>query len=269
VAQLQGTIGPRWRGSGTVGLVDSQVYGIDVNEWRLPVEFAFTPAYGYGYLNVDNGVLLVGTGQAPAEIRLTWGGGTRLEGKMQLRGVELRRLLLHSPELQNYGSGLIFGDLEFNGTGLRSFDDITFALDVTLRNTQALQMPVLRQFLPFLAFNLSAATVFDQGRLRARLSRGLLRVERLSLQSRLVRLFLDGTVTVPQGRLDLEATVSTGGALVNKLDTTKAPLAVLRVPAVLASLGVHLHVGGTYRGPTIQVQPLRTLTEEAARFFLL
>jgi len=277
VARLYGTIGPQWRGSGTVGLVGSQVYGIDVNEWCLPVEFAVTPAYGYGYLNVHNGVILVGTGQASTDARLTWGGDTRLDGKMCFRGVEIRRLLLHTPELQNYGSGLVFGDLTCAGTGIRSFDDVIFNLDVTLRNTQALQLPVLRQFIPFLTFNLSGATVFDQGRLRARLNQGLLRIERLSLQSRLVRLFLDGTVTVPEGRLDLNATVNTCLTLPYKLDMSGPPPAaaqlpaflVLRVTAILSSLAVHLHVGGTYRGPTIQVQPLRTLTEEAARFFLL
>ncbi len=43
---------------------------------------------------------------------------------------------------------------------------------------------------------------------------------------------------------------------------------VVQVADALSNQSVHLHVTGTTRSPSVQVQPLATLTDEAARFFI-
>ena len=125
--------------------------------------------------------------------------------------------------------------------------------------------------------NQSSATTFNSGEVRARFGRGVVRFERFALVSSLAQLFIEGTVTL-QGRLNLDVTANTGRLGINPA----APLVRLRIPATgpmpvallvqvtdyLSNRVIHLRVTGTVKSPTITVEPLSLLTEEAARFFL-
>jgi hypothetical protein len=114
--------------------------------------------------------------------------------------------------------------------------------------------------------------------LRGRLSGGLFRIETLGLSGSPVNVFTEGTVT-PEGRLNLDVIATTGRVAVNpnvlrllglSLPTVgPIPLGlVLEVTTYLSSRSIHLHVTGTTRHPSVHVEPLQLLTEEAVRFFL-
>jgi translocation and assembly module TamB len=137
---------------------------------------------------------------------------------------------------------------------------------------------VLRQLAPYILPGRSSNAIFRSGTLRGRLARGVFRIQRLSLEGTYGQLFIDGTVSL-QGRLNLDVLATT----TNLGPSTPAlRLLGLRVPAVgplplslalearnyLSNRLIHLRVTGTTRSPTITIEPLSLLTEEALLYFL-
>jgi hypothetical protein len=216
-----------------VGLSAATIYGMTVHQARLPINLNWSSEERLGQMSIHDGSLQFPTGWGTAKADFSWGSYQRLTGQLRFSSVDLRHLFRDSG-FSHYTSGQIGGQLNFAGQNIRSFGDITATLNATLHRSQALQLPVLRQLAPFL-LGLSTLTVFDQGQLKANLSHGLVRIERLDLHSSVIRLFLEGTITVPEGRLNLGANVNTRA--------------------------IHLHIGGTFHSPTIQVQPFRLLED--------
>lgn len=274
-ATFRGRLGPETYGGGTVELTHGRVAGIDIAEWRLPVKFLFSPREGQGELTVSDANATVAHGRALGRARLTWGAGVRLEGDLRFFDADLRTLLASSGEPTTLAAGRVNGRVEFGASEMRSLDDLNATFSATLHQAQALQMPVLRQLTPFLRSGMSAAT-FQSGEIEARLARGVVRLQRLTLQGGILQMIVQGTLTLA-GRLNLEVTARTG-----KLSLLPPGLRLLRIPAagamplslvaeasfLLASSVVHLRVTGTVHNPIIQVEPLRLLSEDAVRFFL-
>jgi hypothetical protein len=274
--RLRGGMGREWRGSLDVALTRASVFGVDVAEARLPVEFAISAESGRGLLEIREGHAQVAQGRATVQASCGWDDETRLDGKIRFAGVSLRQILRAAGE-SGGGGGELSGRLDFAGQNLHGLEDLTADLDVALTQGQVLDLPVLRQIAPYIAPG-QAVAAFQEGDLRARLARGLIRIERLRLRGSVIQAMLAGTITM-RGQLDLEATANPG------LLSSDLPIfrqLGLRIPAngpvpveLLAQATqffsrrlVHLHIGGTVRSPTVRVAPLSRFTEEAARFFL-
>src|SRR5262249_30653966 len=134
------------------------------------------------------------------------------------------------------------------------------------------------QVAPFLYPALSSGSTFQNGDLRAHLSNGVIRVQHLALQGSTAQVLVEGTVTL-SGRLSLEVTANTSQLVANpsllrwlglRLPAAgPVPVGVLlEVSTYLANRLVHLRVSGTVRQPSVQVEPLSLLTQEAFNFFL-
>jgi hypothetical protein len=113
---------------------------------------------------------------------------------------------------------------------------------------------------------------FQHGEVRARMSGGAARLDRLTLEGNAFRLFVEGTVTA-EGRLDLTATAHTARDLppgiLSRLGGARLPAETARTLGdVLSSFLIHVRVTGTVDQPAYQIQPLPVLTEETVRFFL-
>ena len=278
--RLRGNLGREWRGSGEAALTRGHVYGVEVVEWRLPFTFTFHPAHGHGQLTfADSNAQLV-RGRVTGRADLHWSSdeAPRLEGNARFYNADLRSLLRREGELGSYAVGQVTGRVDFNSDGLRSLDDLDATVVATLNQSQALQIPVLSVLVPFVAPGRSATT-FDQGDLRGRLSRGVFRLQRLTLTSRIVGLVIVGNVTT-QGRLDLDVTGNTGRLGINPAFLQAAGVSVpavgpipvgviLEVSAYLSNRVVHVRVAGTVRNPDVRLEPVVLLAEEAVRFFML
>ncbi len=273
---LYGRLGPEWYGGGTVVLTQGRAFGVRVNEWRVPLDFRYAPSSGNGELHVRGSHASLAQGRADTELTYSWGAGGRLSGGLRFYEVNLAGLLGPDSEFSSYAQGRLSGRVEFGGSDVRSVNDITATVDARLGQTQAQQVPVLRQLTPFLGMGQSGT--FNSGQLRGILSRGVFRVQRFALTGNYVQLFMEGTVTTA-GLLNLNALARTGvlgasGPLAavfgpRFLTAAAIPASVLSAGAVLlAGQVVRFHVGGTVRHPVIQIQPLSSLTEEAFRFFL-
>jgi translocation and assembly module TamB len=275
--QLRGSLGREWRGGGTAALTRGRVAGVEVQEWRLPVEFGLTPTRGRAFLNVRDSVAQVGQGRVQVQASLNYEGGLRLEGNLRFFNADLRTLLRPAGEAATFAGGRLTGRLDFASVNLRGADDLTASLQATLSQTQAFQLPVLSALAPFVAPG-QGNTTFQTGEVRARLSNGVVRVQQLALVGPVVRLLVEGTVNF-QGRLDLDASAATGDLGVNptvvrslglRIPTVgPIPLAVLaEASSYLSNRVVHLRITGTVRNPAPRVEPLQLLSAEAVRYFL-
>jgi hypothetical protein len=276
-ARVRATLGETWLGSADVVFERGKVLGVEVSEWRLPVSWEFTPAEGRGRARLEDSSAQVALGRVTGRATVRWGTELNLDGQVRFGGVDLRTLLREAAGSGQFGSGRLSGRFDFAGSSVRSVNDLTGVLDVNLGQTQALEYPVLRQLSPFLA--VSPSTSFTRGTLRARLSRGLVRVEHLSLEGGFVRLYAAGTVTLEGGRLNLDVATTTGRV---GLDPLRLRILGIRVPLAgpipltvlieandyLSNRLLQLRVTGTLRNPVVRVLPLATLTNEAIRFFL-
>jgi hypothetical protein len=274
---LRGTLGREWKGSGQVVLTRGRVLGVAINEWRVPVDFQYDPGQGSGRLDVAETQALIAQGRAQGRASLRWGGVTRLEGSLRFFNADWRGLFKEYETFSQAGSGLLTGRLDFGAEDLHSVNDLTASLDATLGRNQALELPVLSQLTPYLAP--SSTTTFQQGDVRARLARGVFRVQRMSLISPLLQLIIEGNILLQGGRLDLDVVANTGSvvfssAVLSQLGVVQLPATVLpssllaQASTLLSRRVIRLHVGGTVRSPSVRIEPILLLTEEAVRFFL-
>jgi translocation and assembly module TamB len=281
--RLRGSIGGgEWRGSGNVTLTHGRVLGLGITEWNLPIEFSYAPDSGVGELHLDDTTLQIANGRGQGSARLHWTGSgmtgvSRMEGSLRFFDADLRVLLRPAGGVGELAVGRLTGRLEFSGNDVRSLDDVNATLDATLNRSQALELPVLRLLTPFVAPGRSALT-FDRGDIHARLSRGVVRIQRLALYSPYVQMVVEGTVNL-DGRLDLEATATTERFGVNPnalrlLGLRLPPVGpipvslALEVTAALSNQVIHLRITGTVRDPNVRIDPTRLLTDAAIRFFL-
>jgi hypothetical protein len=274
---LRGRIGPEWEGGGEVALARGQVYGLDVPEWRIPMQFAFSPTQGTGELMVRDSHARIAQGRARFESILNWGNGLRLAGTLLFFQVDLRTLLRHSPELSSHASGRVSGRIDLSGNEMRSLCDLRAIVQAKLEQGQALQMTVLRQITPYLRPGVSSAT-FQSGEFKGQLSNCIFTIQRLTLVGDLLQLIVEGTVNMA-GNLNLEVTAQTGlfrlnparaNAMNSGLPLVGAipRLLLYEASSLFANRVVHLRVTGMVRSPNVRLEPILLMTEEAIRFFL-
>jgi hypothetical protein len=276
---IRGEINDDWRGTATIGLSSGQVSGVSVHGLRVPLDFTFSPSLGHLEVRASEGTAQFGQGRAQLRGSLRVGETTSVEGNLILFDAEISGLAGLVGSATHYLKGRVSGRVDFGGTDMRSLDDLNATVRATLRDTQALQLPVLSALTPFVLPGQSART-FRSGQLSGRLSRGVFRIAGLTLDSDVAQLLILGSFTV-QGRLDLDVTAQTtflrtGASLTLLPSLARAlpafgPVPVtlaLRVTDALSSAIVHLRVTGTFAEPVVRVEPLRILSDEAVRFFL-
>jgi hypothetical protein len=246
-AHLRGRLGREWSGSGDLFLGRGKVWGVEVADWRVPLTWSFSPSDGRGEITFPESSAHLAAGRATGQGSLRWNSGLNIEGHVHFFGLELRTLLRQATDSNHFGNGRLTGRLDFVGNDVHSADDLTGTLEAELAQTQAFQFPVLRQVAPFLGMQTSST--FDRGQLRARLARGVIGVQSLSLQGAIVQMSVEGNAAL-SGRLDLTVTAGPGA---NNRESARPPL--LSLPNGL----LRLRVTGTVNAPTIRVEPMSLL----------
>ena len=274
-------LGRQIRGGALLTLPRGKIDGLTVTNARTTVEWDVLPSAGRGELVVRQFSGQLGGGRVDGKASyLLASDGTRLRGSGRFTNVEVGKIAKAADSLATVGVGRATGMMEFGGRNIRSVDDLTGTVRATLGPSQALQLPVLKEIVPFLGPGRSAATVFKQSEVRARLNRGgMIRVERLALAGPKLSVFAEGMVTLPD-RLSLSVVATTGDlsvdtSLLEKLGMNIPAMVgpvpvglIIRASKYLSDRTVRLEVTGTARSPQIRINPLEILSEEAIRFFL-
>src|SRR5262249_41729332 len=149
-------------------------------EWRLPVQFSLALRRGDGQLRVSDMAAAIAHGRAIGRAYFTWAPAGRLEGNIRVYDVGLRALMATLGGACVLASGRLAGRIELGGSEIRSAEDLTATVSATLSQGQALQLPVLKQITPYIRPGMSASA-FHSGQLEGRLTRGIFRIQRLTL----------------------------------------------------------------------------------------
>ncbi|HEV7221427.1 MAG TPA: AsmA-like C-terminal region-containing protein [Pirellulales bacterium] len=268
--------GEAWQIYGDASLHHGEIGEVQFRNLRLPLEASFDPRSGRQELRVHGGVAEMAPGRVAGDLYLQSDGRLQIDAKAQLTDVEMQNVLRHSPSNPT-GRGKISGSFSISGRNVRSARDLSGRIRAKLRDVQGL--PGSHAAHARTSGALGGATKFSRGELRAALSRGVLRIERLSLQGQKTQVYATGTATTG-GRLDLQVTVDTGLLDSNSQSVVSlaTQLALVAVPPLglvleankfLSDQVVHLHIAGNARSPAVRVLPLPLLGEEALRFFML
>ncbi|MFO0798090.1 MAG: AsmA-like C-terminal region-containing protein [Gemmataceae bacterium] len=275
---VRGSFGRASRLTGSVTLDRGTVGGAGVVGLRVP--FEVTAGAAGGRLTVREATALAGSGRTTGAVTVDWGvgPGVQVNGRVQLLDVPVRALAPGLGDNAFVGSGKLTGRFDVSGENVRSAADLRGTLVGVLNGTSAQEIPLLRQAVPYLN-PIGANRAFQTGDVRATLAGGVLRVQRLALANPTTQLFADGTVTLSNGRLDLDVVAHTGqiGPDVRGLRLLglriptigPVPVGVIRdVTDFLSNQTVRLTITGTTANPVVRVNTGALLRDEAVRFFL-
>lgn len=268
--------GGPFRLRGKAQLRDGELGELLVPSLRTPIEINVDSFSGRRELHLRGLVLETSPGRASGDVHVVANNQLQLDVKGKLTNVHLQKAIRRSPRYPK-ATGRISGTFQLNGRNVRSVRDLDGRILVKLRDARGL--PGMEQAGSHTGGGLSSATQFSEGDVRATMSRGVMRFERLSLAGRKTQVYATGQAALG-GRVDLDVTVNTNllnpaaqGALslATQLSLLAAPPLALLLEAnqFLSNQVVHLKVSGTMRSPSIHVRPLPLLGEEAVRFFLM
>jgi hypothetical protein len=275
-ARIRGNFADGWRGSAELELTRGKVAGFDVSQWRIPASWSYSPSQNRGEVTIVETTAQVARGRATGKLTVHLETAARIEGGVRFSNVDVQDFLRQTIGPSQLGGGKMTGRIDFSGDHVRSLDDIGADIDASFSQAQALQLPVLKQIAPFLG--VGATTTFQKGKLVAKLSRGVVRVQNLFLQGNNVQVYADGNITL-EGRLNLDVLAKTRDF---GLPTDRLRILGLRVPiagpvplvviqevsAFLSNRLIYLQVTGTARSPVIRPRPVAILAQEAIRFFM-
>ena len=270
---LQGIFGRLYRGSGAIAVDRGKLAGFEVNELRLPFDWSYTPLVG-GTISLRDLTAQAGGGRLTGSGTYSWGNVSRLEVKTRFSDVSIRQVLGRVPGVK---AGHATGRIELSGNDIESIHDLTGFITAEFGETSLGDAPVVRILSQYLA-PLRLRTPFDKGELRGRLAKGIFRLERLSLNGSLLNMFVDGTIGL-NGKLDLDVLVQTNALNLNstvlRLFRVKLPpigpiplTLALEISRYLSNRVIRFDVTGTIGHPSVQVNAIGILAEEAIRYFL-
>jgi hypothetical protein len=270
--------GDIWRLVGTVSSPQLQAGGIRFSNVHVPIDADWSPATNRARLYVSSISTSLAGGRVAGRLTAEQYSGWNLNGNLQFSRIDLGVLSREVGSQSSYGRGTLTGTMKMTGRNMHSINDLQATLAADLQNTQATSIPVVSQLQSFVpGFAVSGSGGFQQGRLEAHLARGVVHVDRLSLASSQLQLYVSGLINLT-GRLRLDAVVSIGQGnnplmaqvlLTRLVASTVAPAALLlRANDFLSNRVIHAEIGGTIHRPVIRLQPFQTLREEVVRFFL-
>jgi hypothetical protein len=274
--RLRGTLGRTWHGTLDLELARGEVYGLAVTQWRLPARWAYAPTENRAQIDVTDSTAQAARGRINGKVSATWDNVLSVKGNVRLEGADLQTLARPFMGATQLGGGQATGRFDFAGDNVSSVNDLDGTLALSFNQAQALQVPVLSQLTPYLG--MGPSTTFQRGELRARLERGVLRIQKFALAGGNLRVFIHGNASLA-GSLNLNVIAKTGdlglpsiqlGAIAIRLPTAgPAPLVLLEeASTLLSNRTINLEVTGTVRNPTIRPRPLPLLSAEALQFIV-
>jgi hypothetical protein len=281
--RLTTTMGREWRGSGVLTASRGKILGVPVSDVRLPIDWVAVPGRGRSEVRLRDVTARAagGTLQGSMTVNLFNDLPPRLGGDVQFRNVNMSEAFRDAGRV--IGNLPISGRLAFGADQYRGPDSLTADLRANLGESQPLALPVLSALIPYLGYGRDSSTTITEGDVRAVLGNGVWRVQRLALTGPSLDLYADGTVS-NSGRVNLNVVATTrsrpGQAVLQRFNPlTAAVLASRTQPlnkalladavSMLGNYVIYMEVGGTIQAPSVRVNPLRTISEDVARFFLL
>jgi hypothetical protein len=272
--QIRGSLTREFAGSGQFSFSRGRVFGLTVTEARAPFTWAYALG-SRGEVRFRDVTAQAGSGRITAEADVAVSSENRVAGHVRFLGVDLKSVLTETADFGRV-TGRADGSFDFRGDNVHDVDDLSGSLRLTFTQASALETPILRPIAPYVAPGQSFLG-FTRGDLQAFLSKGVFRIQQLTLEAPSLRIFAEGNVTTA-GRLDIFINALTGqiGGNPQLIRLTGLTLPIGPIPITmltrlskdLSNRVVRLRVGGSIRAPTVQVNAAALLSESVVRYFL-
>jgi hypothetical protein len=281
--RLTTTMGREWRGSGVLTAGRGKLLGVPVTDVRVPINWVIVPDRGRSEVRLRDVTATAAGGQLTGSLSVNSFNDLppKLAGDLQFRNVNLASAFRDAGRF--IGNLPVTGRLDFGADQYRGTNDLTANLRATLGESQPLALPIFAAMVPYLGYGRDSSTTIREGEIRAALGNGVWRVQRVALNGPSLGLYAEGTITTG-GRVNLNAVATSrtrpGQAVLQRFNPLT--VAVLASPAqplekalladavsLLGNYVIYMEVGGTIDNPAVRVDPLRTISEDVARFFLL
>ena len=204
--RLYTRLGSECVGTGEVMLGYGKLFGISVRDAHLPLGWDIAPGHR-GELRLHDAGAQASRGRLSGQANLAWGESARLDGQVLFNSVDIAELLSHYSETKVV-SGLASGRVDLGGRDMHSANDLTARVNAKLAQASPGQMPVFQQVMPMILPGVGSNVQFQSGDLRGQLSRGVFRIDQLTLVGDMARIYAEGSVTL-QKRLNLNVVANT------------------------------------------------------------
>jgi len=205
--------------------------------------------------------------------------GVDLASRWKTRQVDLFRLGQPHGGSQSRATGQVTGELNLGGKAVSSVDDLAGRFDFRLGKTQGAAVPGLVGISRFLGPISLATEKFDTGAARGVIGNGVVTIDEFWMGSDAALVQADGQLYLRTKRLNFDAIIATGDYGDIALDfqqliedyvlrTFLPASAILDLSELLRDRTVVVKIRGTSDRPIVQLQPVETFREEAARFLL-
>jgi hypothetical protein len=277
-ARTSGSIGRYISGTGQIALENASLYAIDGETVRLPVLYQINTQDFSGRFEVRESRFSIFDGNVIAMAAVEFGNRFNIEFSAQAANIDTGKMIAAATGSDKYRQGTLSGTLRLSGRSIRSVDDLQGTFVGSVDRAQALQLPVLQQMAVFLNTGRLTQESFDSDEIRMRLSNGRIEVSQLALSSQYGQFLITGAVTTDQ-RLDLQVIGRTGNLDFKPLLLSQfnSPLLKFQTPTLallskvteyLSNRLIYVHIGGTVRSPSFELQTNLLLRDEVIRFFL-
>ena len=278
-ARISGRAGRTITGSGTLGVSQAGLFGVANQSMKVPVRFRIETAQRKARIEMPNTRFRAFRGTVDGRASLDIGTRLRLDSDLELSNIDSQLLVRSLSGFKNTGNGKLSGKLKIKGRNIRTQNDLAGSFRGTLKQSDALSLPLLDQVSRFLG---SGRTLrndqFDSETIELALSKGRIDVKQFRLQNSLTSIFISGDAWL-SGKLDLEIAARVEQlnqpTLIDQLAGSPiarivGPEAVFFAQAAdfLSERIVFLDVTGTATRPQLRLNPGKQLREEAIRYFL-
>lgn len=275
---ISGRLGSTSTATARVTASNIIVGGLAIRELRLPMACSFQSQSSQLRWHSRGGSFDVGGGSVAinSEGSLTNGLAT-MATNVDIRRVDTAKLMPG----KSISAGIIDGTVHIQSKRANAANDLNGRFHLELSRIQMLELPGSDSFMRLVnlpTLSGPSRTQEDGGTIDGRLAGGLLHVDNLALSKNGVLVLMNGTSTL-EGRLDFDVTALTNqsGPADGLFSLADSPL-MLAAPAPVTLLikaneaikdrVIHIHVGGTGARPALRLQPGKTLSQDALRFFV-
>lgn len=272
--RLSGDIGMYSRAAGQAELTRIELAGAQIRSLTIPLRIQVDALGGRAEVNASNIVARMRRGSVLGNVNIKAHSRVDVRGGLTLRRVSLSDDVPFEA-LSEAGLGYVDGTIDFKGRRIKSLSEIDSTFSFDLSRSHAFDLPVLEDLQPFITAA-PQSTVFQEGKIEGRSSRGTIYLEEVSMVNPQVQVYLDGTVG-GNGRLRMNATVQTGNTnqtlalwLLRQIPKAAPPPIAILLSAndFLSNRTIHFEINGTTSHPIVRIRPLPLLSQEAVRFFL-
>ena len=260
-AAIAGQVRSEWKGRAVLRLTNARLAGVPVSSLTAPIDWAFAPSSGRARAKARLNSAKVAGGRVSGNVDLRWTGQFGIDANVDFDSLTVQPMARAMPMVTDQLQGKLSGHVDVSGSSVRSIDDLTGSFDGSLKQSQALLIPVLQSLTSSLGLGGSSSRMFTETAVKGRFSRGVIHVDRMTMNSNDVRMYITGKMT-RRGNLDLDVTAD-----VPQVTVAAVAVGVLRPAALLRRRLLFLKLDGSVRSPIVRPRTAEFIRQEVILFF--